>query len=68
MGGDGTVLRSSALHDERQGGHVPRVSRRPIRYRTTLLLPGEHVNITGSTVFADNLLYWLLDNPGVRAG
>lgn len=66
--GDGTVLRASALHDERQGGNDHTGRNRPIRYRTTLLLPGEHVNITSSPVFADNLLYWLLDNPRIRAG
>ncbi len=64
--GDGVVLRSSALSDERQGGHVPADFRRPIQYRTVLLLPGKHVALTYNPVFADNLLYWLLDAPRVR--
>jgi pimeloyl-ACP methyl ester carboxylesterase len=64
--GDGTVLRSSALSDDRQGGNERRGPRRPIRYRTVLLLPGEHVSITSNPVFSDNLLYWLLDSPTVR--
>lgn len=61
--GDGVVLRASALSDERQGGHSRTSPRRPVRYRTTLLLPGEHVRITSDPVFTDNLLYWLLDAP-----
>ncbi len=65
--GDGVVLRASALSDERQGGYEGTGPRRPIRYRTVLLLPGEHVTITQNPVFADNLLYWLLDAPRVRA-
>ena len=64
--GDGVVLRASALSDERQGGHVPADFRRPIQYRTVLLLPGKHVALTHNPVFADNLLYWLLDAPRVR--
>lgn len=66
--GDGVVLRASALSDERQGGHVPADDRSPIQYRTVLLLPGEHVSLTHNPVFADNLLYWLLDAPRARAG
>ena len=64
--GDGVVLRASALSDDRQGGNAEPGPRRPIRYRTTLLLPGEHVEITRNPVFADNLLYWLRDQPRVR--
>lgn len=65
--GDGVVLRTSALLDERQGGFTPKSRRRPINYRTTLLLPGEHLDLTHSAVFADNLLYWLLDSPRSRS-
>ncbi|MEO1689606.1 MAG: hypothetical protein AAFU61_17070, partial [Pseudomonadota bacterium] len=64
--GDGVVLRASALSDERQGGRDPGGPRRPIRYRTTLLLPGEHVELTRNPVFTDNLLYWLRDQPRIR--
>ncbi len=66
--GDGVVLRASALSDDRQGGFRGIGPHRPIRYRTVLLLPGEHVAITRNPVFADNLLYWLLDAPRARAG
>ena len=52
--GDGIVLRASALSDERQGGNTPESRWRQIRYRTVLLLPGEHVTITHNPVFADN--------------
>ena len=66
--GDGVVLRASALSDERQGGRERTGHNRPIGYRTVLLLPGEHVALTHSAVFSDNLLYWLLDTPRARTG
>ena len=65
--GDSVVLRASALSDERQGGNNPDGSIRPIRYRTVLLLPGDHVELTQNPVFADNMLYWLNDQPRQRA-
>lgn len=65
--GDSVVLRASALSDERQGGHKPKGLVRPIRYRTVLLLPGDHVELTQNPVFADNMLYWLNDQPRQRA-
>lgn len=64
--GDGVVLRSSALMEERQQ-RTNGARRRPIDYRTTLLLPGEHLEITQNPVFADNLLHWLLGSPRQRA-
>ncbi|MEL7152584.1 MAG: hypothetical protein AAFN51_02040 [Pseudomonadota bacterium] len=64
--GDSVVLRASALSDERQGGNDAKGLVRPIKYRTVLLLPGEHVEITQNSVFADNLLYWLNDQPRQR--
>lgn len=64
--GDGVVLRASALHDEAQGGHTGGTARPNGEYRTVLLLPGEHVDLTRDPVFADNLLYWLLDAPRLR--
>ena len=65
--GDSVVLRASALSDERQGGNDGRGLARPIKYRTVLLLPGEHVEITSNPVFADNMLYWLNDQPRQRS-
>jgi hypothetical protein len=60
------LVRECALSDERHGGHVPMDFRQPIQYRTVLLLPGKHVALTHNPVFADNLLYWLLDAPRLR--
>ncbi|SDZ89864.1 lipase/acyltransferase domain-containing protein [Rubrimonas cliftonensis] len=61
--GDGVVLRASSLMDERQGYAERReiALRSPISgLASTLLLPSEHVAITQSPVFGDNLLFWLL--------
>jgi hypothetical protein len=64
--GDGVVLRASALADERAGvADVRLAARTPHHYRSTLLLPDEHVELTLSPVFGDNLLFWLLE--GERA-
>lgn len=61
--GDGVVLRASSLLDERQDGDYSLGLRSPIQYRSVLLLPEEHVDITKSAVFGDNLLFWLLEAP-----
>ncbi len=61
--GDGVVLRASSLNDERQDGNYTLALRSPIQYRSVLLLPEEHVDITKSAVFGDNLLFWLLEAP-----
>ncbi|MEM8817949.1 MAG: hypothetical protein AAGE90_00260 [Pseudomonadota bacterium] len=53
--GDGVVLRSSAIPQRFDPGHDAAEL-----YRSVLLLPEEHVDIVGSPVFGDNLLYWLL--------
>lgn len=64
--GDGVVLRASSLLDERQDGQYMLRLRSPLSFRSVLLLPEEHVDITKSPVFGDNLLFWLLE--GQRAG
>lgn len=64
--GDGVVLRASSLLDERQDGEYTFGLRAPVRFKRVLLLPEEHVDITKSPVFGDNLLYWLLE--GQRRG
>ncbi|MFK7945710.1 MAG: esterase/lipase family protein [Paracoccaceae bacterium] len=61
--GDGVVLRASALADERQDGNSSTGFRSPLRYKTTLFLPDEHVELTRNRVFGDNLLFWLLEAP-----
>lgn len=61
--GDGVVLRASSLMDERQDGEYSLGLRSPVSYTSVLLLPEEHVDITKSAVFGDNLLFWLLESP-----
>ena len=61
--GDETVTRSSALLDERMGQEwEPRVVS-PISWTATMFIPGKHRTITGSPIFTDNVLYWLLEDP-----
>ena len=65
--GDGTVLRTSALADERAGGPWrPRMDG-PIGFRSVLFLPEEHLASRASPVFSDNVLYWLLEEPRAAA-
>ena len=60
--GDGTVLRTSALLDERAGGaYRPNVDT-SIAFRQVLLLPEEHLELTRGAVFRDNVLFWLLED------
>jgi pimeloyl-ACP methyl ester carboxylesterase len=64
--GDGVVPRYSALMDERADGDdtiwTPRL-RSPIDFDSVVILPYEHIALTQSKVFIDNLLYWLLVEP-----
>ena len=63
LAGDGTVLRSSALLDERPGrAWQPRLSS-PIDFHSVLLLPDDHLGLTQNRVFRDNVLFWLLEEP-----
>lgn len=59
--GDGVVLRASSLLDERQGGSYQYGLVTPLRYTSVLFLPEEHVALTQSPVFGDNLLFWLIE-------
>jgi pimeloyl-ACP methyl ester carboxylesterase len=61
--GDGTVLRSSVLMDEREGGEWQPYVQSPIDYQTVMFLPDDHLGLTKSIVFQDNVLYWLLEAP-----
>lgn len=61
--GDKTVLRSSALMDERVGGEWKPTLQTPIDWTSVLFLPAQHRNITSDPVFEDNVLYWLLEDP-----
>jgi len=59
--GDGVVLRSSSLLDEREGGTYTLGLRSPLKFTSVLFLPEEHVALTQSPVFGDNMLFWLLE-------
>ena len=61
--GDKSVLRSSALMDERVGGEWQPTLQTPINWSSVLLVPAEHRKITSDPVFEDNVLYWLLEAP-----
>lgn len=60
--GDGTVLRSSALLDERREPDWTPQMRSPLRFNSTLLLAADHLGLTRSPTFSDNVLYWLLED------
>lgn len=57
--GDGIVLRSSALMDERLGGTWSPTLISPITWRQVLFLFTEHLAMTKDPAFTDNLLFLL---------
>lgn len=64
--GDGVVARYSALMDEREDGDTERWTprlRSPIAFDNVMILPYDHIGLTQSKVFIDNMLYWLLMEP-----
>lgn len=61
--GDGTVLRQSSLIDERADGVWQPHLRSPIKFEQVLFLPNNHLGLTKSKTFRDNVLYWLLEKP-----
>ena len=64
--GDGSVLRSSALMDERQGGlWQPRLVS-PIAWEDVLFIPGRHFMLTKDPQFTNNVLFRLLEEPRVK--
>ena len=61
--GDGTVLRASALMDERiQGNWTPHLIS-PIDYKQVNFLFTDHLGLTKDPTFTDNVLYVLLEAP-----
>ncbi|MEM9882156.1 MAG: hypothetical protein AAF800_04475 [Planctomycetota bacterium] len=64
--GDGTVTRDSALMDERiggaSGGWTPHLVS-PIDWADVNFLFQDHIGLTADPVFADNVLYLLLESP-----
>ena len=61
--GDGTVLRSSALMDERMGRAWTPELITPIDWRQVLFLFDDHLQLTRDAAFTDNLLYLLMEAP-----
>ena len=60
--GDGIVLRSSALMDERHPEDDTMRLISPIQWRQVLFLFSDHLEITKNPAFSDNLLYFLLES------
>ncbi|MEO1085042.1 MAG: hypothetical protein AAFY88_12430, partial [Acidobacteriota bacterium] len=63
--GDGDVLRSSALMDERLDGNWGPTLRSPIQWRHVSFHFTDHLGITQDPAFTDNVLYLLLESPRV---
>ena len=61
--GDGKVLRSSALMDERVGSGIKGRLISPIHWENVLFLFSDHLGLTKDPVFTDNILYMLLEQP-----
>ena len=66
--GDGKVLRSSALMDERLAGEWTSRLRSPIEWTEVLLLFRDHLALTKDPTFTNNLLFWLLEAPRRSGG
>lgn len=64
--GDGRVLRSSALLDERVGREWHPGVDSPIAWHQVTFLFEDHLGMTQSPIFADNVLYVLLESPRTR--
>lgn len=61
--GDGTVLRTSAIMDEREtGSWQPRVVS-PIAWTDLTFVFADHLALTRDPAFTDNVLYRLLESP-----
>jgi pimeloyl-ACP methyl ester carboxylesterase len=61
--GDGTVLRSSALMDERVGGRWTARLQTPVSWTSVRFLFNDHLGMTKDPGFTDNVLYLLLEAP-----
>lgn len=61
--GDGTVLRSSALMDERLGQTWAPKLVSPIDWSSVTFLFTDHFGLTKGPMFHDNVLYLLLGQP-----
>ncbi len=61
--GDGRVLRSSALLDERAGNPWKPALDSPVHWSHVMFLFTDHLSMTHDPAFTDNLLYLLLEDP-----
>jgi len=61
--GDGTVIRTSALMDERVGQEWTYMLRSPISWEDVTFLFASHLGMTKDPMFSDNVLYLLLEDP-----
>jgi len=59
--GDGVVLRSSVLADQRAGSSYQPGVQSSIDYNQVLFLPREHIELTKDKTFSDNVLHILLE-------
>jgi len=59
--GDGTVIRASTLMDERQGAEFMSGLRTPIDWDRVQFLFEDHIGLTSSKEFVDNMLFLLLE-------
>ena len=59
--GDGTVLRASALMDERRGANWSPKLITPINWSSVMFIFNDHLGMTKDPVFTDNMLYILLE-------
>ena len=61
--GDGSVLRSSALMDERLPNNRKSRLISPIQWNQVLFVFSDHLGLTKDPAFTDNILYFLLESP-----
>lgn len=61
--GDGTVLRSSAIMDERAGRPWTRGVASPVAWDDVTFVFSDHLGMTRDPAFTDNILYHLLESP-----
>lgn len=59
--GDGTVVRSSALLDERIGQNWQPTLQTPIEFKNVTFISEDHLGLTKDPSFSDNLLFLLLE-------
>ena len=64
--GDGTVLRTSAIMDERETGEWRPGVVSPIAWTDVTFLFADHLALTRDPAFTDNILYRLLESPRIR--